>query len=464
MRPGAVPGQGSRKAFTMGITPLRFTGVSQFSQDFQVIVDRTVQIASLPAQLLMNDQQRLIEQKSAMGTLRSAVASLESSLDELKELGASKALSATVSSSKVRVTLDTSAAEPGVFTISEISSLARRAVMTSVSGQASETAGPVAGAGGYLQSVVGGAAHAITLASDQDHLAGARDAINALGAGVTASLVTADDGVYLSISANQTGAAAIELRTVEDDPGSNLLAVTQAGADAVLKVNGQTVTRPENYIEGAVPGAALTLNALTEAGETITVDLASSRAPLANALKKFATVYNALNEQLGTASTGALAGSSLVKDLQGRMRQIGGQFGEGLVRNLAEIGLPFDQQGVLTFDELSFNLLSAEKFESVFSFLGAEQGGLGSLAGSFREFSDPLTGFMVAEIRSYDEADSRFQRQIDKILERVNSTQQTLLARLQAADVLLARLESQQSLLDASIESMRFSLYGRNDR
>jgi hypothetical protein len=70
---------------------------------------------------------------------------------------------------------------------------------------------------------------------------------------------------------------------------------------------------------------------------------------------------------------------------------------------------------------------------------------------------------MVAEIRSYDEADSRFQSQIDKILERVNSTQQTLLARLQAADVLLAGLESQQNLLDASIESMRFSLYGRND-
>jgi flagellar hook-associated protein 2 len=464
MPPGAVQGQGSRKAITMGITPLRFTGVSQFSQDFQVIVDRTVQIASLPAQLLMNDQQRLIEQKSAMGTLRSTVASLAASMDELSALGESKALSATVSSSKVRVTLDTSAAEPGVFTISEISSLAQRAVMTSTSGQATETSGPVAGVDGYLQLMVGGVAHEITLAPDKDNLAGARDAINALDAGVTASLVTADDGVYLSISASQTGATAIELRTVQDDPGSNLLGVTQAGADAVLKVNGQTVTRPENYIEGAVPGVSLTLNSLTEAGESIPVDLASSRAPVANALEKFAAAYNALNEQVAAAAAGALAGNSLVKDLQSRMRQIGGQFGEGLVQNLAEMGLPFDQQGVLTFDDLSFNLLSAEKFESIFGFLSPEQGGLGTLAGSFREFSDPLAGFMVAEIRSYDEADTRLQVQIDKIFERVNSTQQTLLARLQAADVLLAGLESQQNLLDASIESMRFSLYGRNDR
>lgn len=449
----------------MGISPLRFTGISQFSQDFQLIVDRTVQIASLPARALQNDQASLLAKKSALSSLRSPLANLASSLRALNALGENRALSASSSQpGTVAVTL-TGAAQPGSFTVSGISSLAQRAIATTATGQPSATAGPVAGPGGYLQLVAGEQTFDLTLDPAQDHLEGVRDAINAAGAGVTASLISANGQVFLSISANQTGAAAIELRTVADDPASNLLQVTQPGASAVFQVNGQTVTSRENYVEGVIPGAALTLKALTPEGSPpILIEIASSRAPVSAAIKSFVNAYNQLNEALAEAGGGALRGEALINDAYARIRLLAGQFGGGGVRNLAEIGVSLDRQGVMSFDENAFQALPASRMNDVFAFLRAADQGIASLAPRLEELSDPAAGSIASQIRSWDAADARLQKQIDAIFERVNATQATLMTRLQAADALLARLEGQQSLLDASIKSLQYTVYGRETR
>lgn len=447
----------------MGIPPLRFTGISQFSQDFQLIVDRTLQIATLPARSLQNDQARILGQKSSLVDLRSSVAALASSLRSLDSIGNSRALAATsTQSSKVSVSLpDATRAQAGSFTISEVTSLAQRAIATSTTGQDSPTSGPVAGAGGALQLVVGSQIWDLTLAPGSDHLEGARDAINAAGAGVSASLIHANGKVFLSLSADQTGARAIELRTAPGDPASNLLAVTQPGLDAAFKLNGQPVTSSENYVEGVIPGAGLTLKALTSGDESILIEVASSRAPLAAALKSFVGAYNELNKKIGESS--ALAGQSLVNDLLGRLRQIGGQFGDGKITSLAEIGIELDRQGVMSFQDAAFNAVPSWRMNDMFRFLRSADQGLASVAGRLEELSDPVGGAMAAQIRSWDESDSRIQKQIESIYERANATQSTLLARLQAADAMLARLEGQQSLLDASIKSLQFSMYGRQD-
>jgi hypothetical protein len=44
---------------------------------------------------------------------------------------------------------------------------------------------------------------------------------------------------------------------------------------------------------------------------------------------------------------------------------------------------------------------------------------------------------------------------------RISNFQRATSARLQAADALLAQLQSQQQLLTATIQSMNYSLYGK---
>lgn len=451
----------------MGISPLRFTGISQFSQDFRVIVDRTVQIASLPARALQNDQATILGKKSALAGLRPFIAALASNLRGLDELSANRSLSATSSNASkaaVALTGNGAGAMAGSFTISEISSLAQRTITTSNAGWPGAETGPVAGPGGVLELQAGGESFELVIAPEMDHPAGVRDAINASGAGVTATIVNANGQVFLSVAASQTGANQIELRTTPGEPASNLLSVTQTGTDAIFKVNGQPVTSSENYVQGVIPGAGITLKGLTSGDESILVEITSSRAPVIAALNSLVDSFNSLNENLAQAGAGALRGESLVNAAFSQVRQLTGQFGEGAIRNLAQIGISVDRQGVMSLDEAAFSALPASQLPEVFRFFNAGQQGIASLATNFEQLSDPIDGSFAAQIRSWDEADSRLQRQIDAIFERVDATQANLLVKLQAADALLARLEGQQTLLDATVKSLQFTTYGRQER
>ena len=57
-------------------SPLVFSGVSKYSTDFQSIINRQVQIASLPAQLLTNQDTNLLQGKTLLGSMSTAVSSL----------------------------------------------------------------------------------------------------------------------------------------------------------------------------------------------------------------------------------------------------------------------------------------------------------------------------------------------------------------------------------------------------
>jgi flagellar capping protein FliD len=78
--------------------------------------------------------------------------------------------------------------------------------------------------------------------------------------------------------------------------------------------------------------------------------------------------------------------------------------------------------------------------------------------------SDPVTGLISYELSSYDLTDKRLSSQIETLSLRVSATQSTLFAQLQAADALLAQLESQQNIIEASVESLNLVLFGKRDR
>lgn len=452
----------------MGISPLVFTGISKFSQDFQTIVTRTVAIASLPVKSLRNDQSRLFEQKSAFGDLKLAVAGLASSLRSAGSLGDNGALAVKSSSTKAGASISSAGqASQGLYFISDVTSLASRAAATSTAGSASKTATPVAGPGLEIELVVGGEARTLTLTAAENNLQGVQDRINALGAGVTASILDTGDPAapyFLTLTAVEPGAKAIELRTTAGDPGSNLLAQTAPGSATNFKVNGQAVSANSTSLTGVIPGVTLTLNQLTEPGEVVSVSVDASPAPLISTLAKFVSAYNGLSEVLGKhtgENAGVLSGDPLLNSIRGAMRSVFGLPGQGRVQSLADLGLSVDNSGVLKLDESVLANASVATLKDALAYVSAESNGLGALAKSFEQFSLPIAGLIDQRLFAYDETDRRIEDQISKMEQRINAMQSTLLAQLQAADALLAQLESQQSLLDASTKSLNFTLYGR---
>ena len=453
----------------MSLSPLSFTGVSQFSADFQSILNRAVSIASLPVKTLQNQQQDLLSQKLLVSNLSSAVATLATTVSTLGSTAAQKALAASSSDTSIVTATNVNSASAAVYTLTNITSVARAAAETSLSGYANSTTAPVSSTG-VVKLTVGNEDFTIDISSS-NNLTSLRDTINSLGAGVTATVLTTGTGAnpyYLSLTADTTGATTLELRDDPDGANTNLLTSLNQGANTEFQLNGVAVSKTTTYINDVVPGVTFTIGGTTAVDESVTVTIASNRSQLETALESFVSNYNILREQINAqvgSGAGLLSGDYLIREVQGRLRSLTSYSGNGSgsIAGLADLGIEFDQAGVASFNATTFEALSDSSLADAFDFLGSTQTGFGGLASTLTDISDAVTGMATIQIDKYDETERRLGEQITVMIERISDMQSSLNQKLQIADALLSSLESQQNVLDASIQSLNFSLYGKTE-
>jgi flagellar hook-associated protein 2 len=224
----------------MSIAPLVFAGNRTFPDDVQKVLSRTLRSASIPLTGLQNQQTDLLSRKQLLSDLRTSVAELGASVGSLGSLGESKAVQASVSNAaRVGVSVDRPVS-PGAHTISDIASLAIAASTTSVFGYADADSLAVS-SDGILELTVGDQTYTVDLTvAGQNNLNGLRDAINGLGAGVSAAVLNTGAGdtpYYLSLAASASGLKALELRETAGRANSNLVANRLPAANSVFTSN-----------------------------------------------------------------------------------------------------------------------------------------------------------------------------------------------------------------------------------
>lgn len=452
----------------MGVTPLVFTGVSQYSDDFQTILNRAVSVATVPVRRMQNEQADLLEKKQLLTELSAAASELGSVIAEIGDIGKTRSLSVTTSNANRVAVTNTGATTAASYTVSDISSVAEAASETTSSGFATADQTPVSDTGA-MQLAIGLRTFTFTLAEGKNNLNGVRDAINTLQAGVSATVLNTGAGaapLYLLLAATAPGATTLQLRQTPDSAGSNILTATNQGADAIFKLNGLDVRNPDNVITGVIPGVTFTIVSQTSSGETVTLNLASDRGRLANALEALATAYNdvltKVNAQIGK-SAGLLSGDFLVREVHAGLRELTTCQGSGSIRSLADLGIELDDSGKMLFTSDKLYSLSDADLAAAFTLLGSSTSGLGGISQRFTELTDPLTGLIKTQQDQYDAADRRLSQQITALTDRVSVMQTELTRKLQAADALLASLSSQQQMLDASIQGLNLVLYGKKE-
>lgn len=446
----------------MSLSPLTVTGVSQFSSDFQTIMDRAVRIAQVPIQQLQNRDADVLQKKTLLIGLSSAVGNLAASLESLGTTAGNRALAASSSKPDIVSVTNSGATEAVSYTINSVTSIATSASERTLVSYADSAATPV-GSTGDFQLVVGGQTYDFT--PEANTLIGVRDKINALGAGVTASILTTSDGNYLSLSASFTGETTLELRDDPSGANTNLLTATNQGSDLVFELNGIEVRQSRNLVNTVIPGMTFTVLAKSE--DPVQLTLASDRSQLSSALAGFVSNFNTLRQQLNAqqgSAAGLLSGNSLVLQLSGQMRQLASHRGlDGSIRSLADLGVTFNSTGEMVFDSKKLNELTGDQIADSFAFLGNKAGGLGRFASGLRQFSDPIGGLIRLEQDGLDRVDRRLREQIAELTGRITVMQKGLALKLQQADALLAALEGQQTMIQASIKGLNSVLYGRNE-
>lgn len=450
----------------MGISPLTFSGVSSYSADLQKILDRTVAIASQPISQLQSEQTKILQQKAIANSLQASASSLGTALSALGDLGTNKALGGSSSnSSKVSIGTVT-ATSPASYSITEITSVARAASATS-SGFANGDSTAVS-ATGTVKFSFNGTDHTITLGSGENTLTGLRNKINALGTGVTASILTTGTGAtpyYLSITSNTTGEKPIALVDDPDGAATSLLASADAGANANFKVNGVAVSKSSNLVNDVVSGVTFSILGTTTGSESVTLSLATNRSTLSSKLQSFASAYNALlaetDGQIGEAA-GLLTGDFLVREAKDALRAVSGYQGTGTIKSLAQLGLSFGSDGKASVDTTTLDGLSDSQIQDAFTFLGSTTTGFGGLKSRLTQLSDPITGLIAVQTAKYDETDKKISDRVTELTARVVALQKSTAERLQRVDSLLGSLQSQQTIIDASYKSVLVGIYGKS--
>jgi flagellar hook-associated protein 2 len=324
---------------------------------------------------------------------------------------------------------------------------------------ADQTTAPVS-INNHVDLVAGATTYHLDLTGN-NNLTGLMNAINGAGApGVSAS-ITGSAGSY---SLSLTGApGTLQLNDLPRQV--NLISNTNQGSNAVFTLNNTiNITRSTNTVNDLISGLSFTL--LKQTAGAVTLSLATDRTQLSTALQTLVTGYNAVvdqvNQQVGT-SGGPLGGDMLISNVSGDLQQLASYWNTtaGSIHSLSDLGVAFDTTGHLNFNQATFDGLSDSQIPDAFKFLGSSKSGLGALANNFTQLSDPLTGLIRLQENGYDTTNQELTRQISTLNTRTSQLQASMTARLQAADALVAQLQSRQNIVNASISSLNFVLYGK---
>lgn len=456
----------SSSTSSASFAPLQFTGISQYSSDFQQILSRAVSIAQIPVMQLTNEQTQIDTEETDLGNLNTAVAAVGSALQTLGNLGSGGALSATTSDSNVVTATATGATAPASYTISNVSSIATAASETSTTGYPDGTTTAVS-ATGTMKLVYGSNSYTITLGTGQNNLNGLRDAINNLGAGVTASVLTTGgtNGDYLSVSANSPGATTLQLIDNPSGTANNVLTSSNQGKNTNFNLNGIPISTPGTTVNSVIPGVTLNFTGTTSANENVNVNVATNPSQISSALQTLVSSYNTLRTQMSSqfgTTAGSLQGNNILTQIQAAMSSIVQYQGSGSMPNLTSLGIEMSQTGQMSLNQTTFNSLSDSQISSALSLLGSSTTGVGGIQSAFNQITDPITGSITAQTTDWNTMSQNLASQIATKNASIQQTQTSVNQRLQAADAMIAQLTSQQSILTASITSLSYVDYGYN--
>ena len=361
--------------------------------DVNSIVTQLMQVERQPLQVMARKQSALQSKISAYGALKGAYSAIGDAAAKLANPAAFKAVAVSTSDATNVNASSSAGAVAGSYSI-EVTQLAQAQKLASTTFASTDSSVGTGTLTIQLGTFASGSftpndsqpAVAVSISAGQSTLTGVRDAINAANAGVRASIVNDGTGFRLAIGSGSTGSANSLRITVADDDSTHTdtsglsqlaydpaaaagagknLAQTAAAQDALLKIDGISVTKPANLVDDAISGVSLTLAKLTS-GTPVTVTVLPDPAQVKNGLDTLVAAYNSFQSSIRnltgfnaqTRTGGLLSGDATARELMTTLKSALTSVIPGLSgrpSSLTQIGLSFQQNGSLALDTAVFN-------------------------------------------------------------------------------------------------------------
>ena len=494
-------------------TGISFSGLAS-GLDSGALIQKLVQLESLPIKILETKKEILKDKLSAVGTFKGLVKDLQTMAKGLSTKSDFLAFQASASlEGYVQVSASGNATEAShTITINKLAAVDRWAF----NGVASKTANLASADGEQLSFSVGGTSISVTTVANDSSLEQIAADINSAGQGkVVASVVNAgtsaspsyqlvmtstESGEDNRITAISNNIAGLSINTAGPDASgvaqsSNNITV---GSDAEAVINGLTIQREDNDFGDVIPGLQIKAQA-ADPSKSIIVSVDTNTEAIKSKLKDFVDTYNKVVEFVNKQNTynkdagagGDLFGDSILKSVMAEIR--GALFGvsQTTVANdtegysmLALVGIKTKTNGTLEIDNAKVDSKLAANIDAFADLFvdkdGFSNGGAASntpgyytdvttdsgLAATLDRAIDKLMKSYTAQngsvykglfdLRSdtYNTSISKITKDIATKEQQVSRFQETLAIKFAKLEEVMGGLNSQGASLQAALNSL----------
>ncbi|RFC39312.1 MAG: flagellar hook-associated protein 2 [Candidatus Nitrotoga sp. LAW] len=396
---------------------------SSTNLDINSIVNQLMTVERQPINKLNVTEASFQTKLSAYGSIKGAVASFQTAMQNLGSAIKFTKLDAIPSDDTILSATASSIAVAGTYSL-EVTSLAQAQKLVAA-GQSSSTTAIGDGTpttvtfdfgtinGGTLDPITkkytgvtsfgsnGNGTKSITIDSSNNSLQGIRDAINAAKIGVTATIIndgsaspyrlalsSDNNGVSNSLKISVSGDTSVTNLLAHDPAATQNLSENVTATNANFKVNGVSVSKTSNSATDVIQGVTLNLKKITTTSTTVTV--AHDNASVSNSVAGFVKAYNELAKTLkdisaynpATKQAAILQGDSTVRSLQSQLRNALGSpvvGASGALTTLSQIGISFQKDGSLGLDTTKLNSAITNNVSDIASLFAAVGKGTDSL-------------------------------------------------------------------------------------
>jgi len=355
--------------------------------DTKSIIDQLVSVKNIPIDKMVSDKKNLEHVNSTYTTLASRVEDLKTAADALRS---STGFDNFTASSSDTAILDvtagpTASANSSVIVVNAMA----KSHKIAADGVATATT-VVASAAGSFKFTVGAGTQQSVAVDATTTVTDLSDAINALGASVTASVVNDGTSYRLVLTSKTTGTA--NAITINQNDTTLLFPTTlQAAQDASLTVDGMAITRSSNTISDVIPGVTLNLksaNSATPVTVTATRDVGEIEKKVValvdryNAVMSFIKTNNRYN--VDTKTGGPLFGDAVARSISDEVSRIMTSPISGLpstMNMLLQAGVTRDSEGVMSLDSAKLKDVLNTNYDDVVNLFveGTSTSGFGKL-------------------------------------------------------------------------------------
>lgn len=442
--------------------------------DTTKIISGLMALERLPLERLQTQKSTVASKISAMGKVKSAIASLQEAAANIAKTSSLYSYKGALTDTSIATATTTSSAVAGTYSV-EVEQLATNHKL-----QSAATVDPSAGgsltieigstASGSFVPKSGTSAVAVTIDAGSS-LSDVATAINEANAGVSATVVNGTDGPQLIVTSDETGETnQIKITSTISglgfDPenpltGGNMTQATEA-KNAILKIDGITIANTtSNTVTDAITGVTLNLTATNDNTPTQLV-ISNDSSNLETKLQAFVDAYNSARSTIKTLSkydstgesTGILNGdttvTSALNQLRGLLSTVPSDVSSSY-QYLSELGVNSSSDGTLSLDKDVLKTAMATDFSSVAKTVAAYGTAFDTLT---TDMNDSEDGLISVRIDGLNTTSNNLDDRIESTSRLISMVQARYEAQFTALETLLASMNTTSTYLSQQLENL----------